>query len=177
MWAGLRQHPWETRHPMVDFDDTHAYSDDRRYRWWYERRWDDGPAMCWVGLNPSTGDTSGRPRPTLNKVVRRAQEAELSAVIVVNLFSWRATDPADLVVASKSVDIVGARTDETIAWANAESAVTLLAWGGRGALQGRGMDVAHLVDGAHCLGLTRNGQPRHPLYVRSTVPLVPYAPR
>ena len=72
-----------------DYDDASAYSDDLVYRWWWERRWADGPGLCWVGLNPSTGDTTGRPRPTLRKVVALAKAHDLGAVTVVNLFSWR----------------------------------------------------------------------------------------
>jgi hypothetical protein len=78
---------------QTEFNDVSKYSDDGLYRWWYERRWALGPGLCWVGLNPSTGDTTGQPRPTVRKVVARAQRAGLS---VVNLFSWRATKPRDL---------------------------------------------------------------------------------
>jgi hypothetical protein len=72
----------------LEFSDRFEYSDDGRYRRWYERRWSDAPGLCWVGLNPSTGDTTGRPRPTLRKVVARADQLGLGAVTVVHLFSW-----------------------------------------------------------------------------------------
>lgn len=161
---------------MVEHVDTSEYSDDGRYRWWYERRWADGPALCWVGLNPSTGDTSGRPRPTLRKVVARATEAGLSAVIVVNLFSWRATRPSELKGAAARHDIVGERTDEVIAAASERAGLTLAAWGAHGALQGRGRAVAEMLHRPVCLGWTSAGQPRHPLYVAAATPTVPYRP-
>ncbi len=50
---------------LEGFADGAAYSDDERYRWWFERRWSDGPLVSWVGLNPGTGDTDGKHRPTL----------------------------------------------------------------------------------------------------------------
>ena len=34
---------------------------------------DAGPTLCFVGLNPATGDTDGKPRPTLAKVVNWAR--------------------------------------------------------------------------------------------------------
>lgn len=98
-----------------DYDDRAEYSEDTLYRWWWERRWGDGPGLCWVGLNPSTGDTTGRPRATLRKVVALAKAHHLNAVSVVNLFSWRATKPADLKRAAASRDIVGERTNGVIA--------------------------------------------------------------
>ena len=161
---------------MTEFQDTSEYSDDGWYRWWYERRWGDGPALCWVGLNPSTGDTTGAPRPTLNRVVARAADAGLAAVIVVNLFSWRATKPSDLKSAAVEHDIVGERTDEVIARASEQAGLTLAAWGAHGSLQGRGRAVADMLDRPVCLGVTSGGQPRHPLYVAAETPLLPYRP-
>ena len=161
---------------MARFDDTFEYSDDRRYRWWYERRWDDGPALCWVGLNPSTGDTTGQSRPTLQRVVTRAGKAGFSAVIVVNLFSWRATSPSDLKLASVEHDVVGERTDEVIVAASERAGLTLAAWGAHGSLLGRGRAVTEMLHQPVCLGRTTNGQPRHPLRLADTVRIVPYRP-
>lgn len=162
---------------MDEFEDSFEYSDDGLYRWWYERRWADGPGFCWIGLNPSTGDTTGRPRPTLRKVVTRAKAAGLSAVTVVNLFSWRATKPADLQCAARSHDVIGHRTDEVIAEASRTSPITLAAWGSHGRLVDRGRDVTGLLDDPLCLGVTASGEPRHPLYVAAGTELVPYRPR
>ncbi len=159
-----------------DFADTAGYSDDGLYRWWYERRWADGPGMCWIGLNPSTGDTTGRPRPTLGKVVARAKESGLAAVIVVNLFSWRATKPADLKRAAITHDIVGSRTNAVIAEMSKRSAITLAAWGAHGSLGGRGREVVALLDRPVCLGVTASGKPRHPLYVTADTRAISYAP-
>ena len=159
---------------MIEFEDTFGYSDDGCYRWWYQRRWADGPALCWVGLNPSTGDTTGRPRPTLRKVVALAIEADLAAVMVVNLFSWRTTSPKDLKRAAKEHDIVGARTDEVIARASEVSAMTLAAWGAHGEIQSRGREVVGLLREPVCLGTTAKGEPRHPLYVPGSTPLQTY---
>ena len=156
------------------FDDTCDYSDDQRYRWWWERRWHDGPGLCWIGLNPSTGDTSGRPRPTLRKVVAIAKSHNLGAVTVVNLFSWRATKPADLKRAATEFDIVGSRTDDIIAEVTHRSAITLAAWGSHGALLSRGHTVYPLLHSPVCLGTTAGGEPRHPLYVPGGTDLRPY---
>jgi hypothetical protein len=79
-----------------EYLDSADYSSDGTYRWWYERRWGDGPRLCWVGLNPGTGDTDGKPRPTLRKVVTWATEWHLDAVLVVNLLAYRATNPKAL---------------------------------------------------------------------------------
>ena len=146
-----------------EFVDSAEYSSDEVYRWWYERRWGNGPRLCWVGLNPGTGDTDGKPRPTLRKVVTWAKGWGLDGVIVVNLFAFRSTSPKLLRTAD--VDIVGGRNDEVIRHASSTSARTLAAWGAHGRLVGRGAVVSRMLDSPLCLGLTRHGEPRHPLYV------------
>ena len=105
-----------------------------------------------------------------------AKAHELGGVTVVNLFSWRATNPADLKRAAADHDIIGARTDDVIAEVSGRSSVTLAAWGSHGSLLGRGIAVAELLSGPVCLGVTANGQPRHPLYVRAGTELRPYEP-
>jgi hypothetical protein len=98
----------------------------------------------------------------------------LSAVTVVNLFSWRATKPADLRLAARANDIVGARTDNVIAEISGRSSVTLAAWGAHGALFARSRAVTQLLHEPVCLEVTACGEPRHPLYVSGDAPAVPY---
>ena len=74
-----------------------------------------------------------------------------SAVTVVNLFSWRATKPADLKRAASVHDIVGTRTDDVIVEVSGSSPVTLAAWGSHGSFLGRGAAVAALLSRPLCL--------------------------
>lgn len=150
------------------------YSDDRVYRWSFERRWGVGGTLCWIGLNPGTGDTDGKKRPTLDKVCRLAKSLDLEAVLVVNLFAFRSTDPKALKTAG--VDVVGDLNDETIRRAVVRSAVTLAAWGADGKINARSRRVASTLDDAVCLGTTSSGEPRHPLYVPNATRLVAYRP-
>lgn len=173
--AGLRRlWQWylDQRGSNEGYVDASLYSDDGVYRWSFERRWDVGGTLCWIGLNPGTGDTDGKKRPTLAKVCRLAESMNLPAVIVVNLFAYRSTDPKALRRAK--VDIIGEHNDEAIRRAVQRSAVTLAAWGADGRLGNRGAAVAARHPDMVCLGTTSSGEPRHPLYVaRSTRP-TPY---
>lgn len=60
-----------------EFVDRSSYSEDKVYRWWYERRWAPGPTLCFVGLNPATGDTDNKPRPTLKRVAVAVDDGQL----------------------------------------------------------------------------------------------------
>lgn len=125
------------------YTDTSEYSDDHTYRWWYERRWAEGPSLCFVGLNPSTGNTDGKPRPTLDRVVCWALREGCAAVAIVNLSAYRATKPADLLIAA--VDIVGGRNDDVIRRSSATAATTLVAWGSNKIAAGRAAVVLPML--------------------------------
>lgn len=149
------------------------YSADRRYRWSYAKTIGDGPTICWIGLNPGTGDTEGRYRPTLQRMVDRSVAEGMGQFVLVNLFAWRATKPADLRAAARAgEDVVGAGCDAAVLDAVAHAAVVVAAWGGGGTLLGRDRSVIAMLGDAQCLGLTAKGSPRHPLFVPASQPLV-----
>lgn len=80
----------------AEFVDYPEYAADGVYRWCYERTWAPGGTLCWIGLNPGTGDRDSGLRPTLQRVVGWARREGCAAVTVVNLFSYRSTDPKAL---------------------------------------------------------------------------------
>lgn len=144
---------------------TASYSDCETYRYSLTRRWGDGPILLVVMLNPSTA-TETRNDPTIARCETRARSAGFAALEVVNLFAFRATRPADL---RRAADPVGPQNDAQILESSARAARILCAWGIHGAFRGRGAEVgsrlAATVGALWHLGLTRDGAPRHPLYL------------
>lgn len=146
-------------------------SPDGRYRYWLARTWDDGPRVCWVMLNPSTADAS-IDDPTIRRCIRFSRDWGYAGLVVVNLFAWRSTDPRELRTAS---DPVGPQNWAWIRSSMEKSERTVAAWGA-------GVEpVAHLRDQVEngdeqvwCLGTTKDGHPRHPLYVRADTQLQEY---
>jgi hypothetical protein len=116
-------------------------------------------------LNPSTA-TEERNDPTIERCQRRAAALGLPAFAVVNLFAFRATRPADLRAAPAPI---GPENDRLLMETARDAALILCGWGTHGAHLGRGAQVEALLRQAgvplHHLGLTRDGHPRHPLYV------------
>jgi len=154
---------------------TAVLSKDGVYRYLLTRRWGDGPAATFIMLNPSTADAFTSD-PTITRVVRFARRERCGGLIVVNLFALRATDPREL--AARGIDAIGPDCDRFIREATSPKSVVVAAWGAGGALHGRAAQVTRnlAADGIEpvCLGVTKAGQPRHPLYVRADAPLVPY---
>ena len=122
-------------------------------------------------LNPSTADER-RDDPTIRRCVGFARRWGFGGVEIVNLFALRASDPR---VLRRAGDPVGAANDRHIARAAARATLVVLAWGACGRLRGRSAEIrARLSRPApRCLGLTRSGEPRHPLYLRADARLVP----
>ena len=149
-----------------DAPSTATYSDCERYRYTLTREWapERGRLLC-VMLNPSTA-TEAQNDPTVERCERRARALGYGAFRVCNIFAWRATDPR---VLRTLRDPVGPENDAAIldgaAWADA----VLCAWGSHGAHLGRGPEVERLLRATGAplchLGLTKQGHPRHPLYV------------
>lgn len=127
----------------------------------------------WVLLNPATGDTEQRSRPTLERCISRARSADHDGLVIVNLFAFRDTNPRNL----RSVpDAIGPANDEVLRVLTAAGAATIAAWGAHGRLRGRSADVGPLMHSPLCLGTTKRGEPRHPLYVPASSQLVPWVP-
>jgi hypothetical protein len=149
------------------------YSRCAGYRYRLDRTWDSArPRAAIVMLNPSTA-TEAADDPTVARCRTRMRALGFGAMTVVNLFAWRATDPAEL---RRTADPVGPGNDAAIAAACADAALVLCAWGNHGAYLGRGEAVRHRLraegHALHVLGVTRTGAPRHPLYLhRDAVPM------
>ena len=155
-----------------------SYSADGRYRWSYEHEIGDGAkTICWIGLHPARGDSAGRRRPTLQRMVDRSVALGFGRILLVNLFSWRCDDFKALAATSRAGEnVIGVETDERIAAAVGRSERVVAAWGGKGDYLGRGLDVAANLGPFECLGTTSTGQPRQPLYVPGGVDLLPFRP-
>ncbi|WP_380873659.1 hypothetical protein ACFB49_42970 [Sphingomonas sp. DBB INV C78] len=148
------------------------------YRYSLLRRWDPGAyVQPVIMLNPSTADAE-IDDPTIKRCMAFARRENFGGIRVFNLFAYRATSPADM----KAVkDPIGPKNDEALAEAFALSATpTLVAWGTDGGHLARAAAVCAIAKQAGaslvCLGMTKDGHPRHPLYVKGSQPFVPYVP-
>lgn len=149
-----------------------------RYRTWLTREWD---ARCWkmpfVMLNPSIADAD-IDDPTIRRCMGFARRERYGGIVVANLYSLRATNPAELRTADYPVGPGNEAALYRLAKGCVESAVPIVcAWGVNGAERGSTFIVAKFrTMGCKlvCLGKTAQGAPRHPLYVASAQPLEPF---
>lgn len=129
------------------------------------------PAL-FIMLNPSTADAV-KNDPTIRRCISFAEREGCTHLTVVNLFALRATDPREL---KKHKDPIGPLNDQYIfEMINKHGGLGLIvaAWGAHPFAKKREDFIfKNSLYKIRCLGTTKSGSPRHPLYVKSDQPLV-----
>lgn len=149
-----------------------AFSPCERYRYRLWRRWKPGRIVTFCMLNPSTA-TADVDDPTIRRCMGFAQSWGFGSLIIVNMYAWRDTDPKALRLRlDEGIDIVGPTNNISIYDACYAAEIVIAAWGDQSGLPGfkaRSENLRGLMGAAsrvHHLGLTKEGFPRHPLYLR-----------
>lgn len=159
-----------------------VYSPCGQYRYSLTREWKpELPRLLFIMLNPSKA-TEAQNDPTIERCERRARALGFGSFRATNLFAWRETDPAIL---RRVDDPVGPRNDDVIRasffdWLTGPESVALCSWGVHGTFRNRSFEVVRILAsssrGLACLGTTKEGHPRHPLYVPYATAPVPWDP-
>ena len=154
-----------------------TFSACRRWRYLLWRRWDAArPVANFLMLNPSTADEH-KLDPTCSRARDYAERWGYGALVVTNVFAWRATDPR---VLKAACDPVGPGNDRAILAAARASSLVVCAWGNHASHGGRGGRVVALLLGKniplHALRINGGGAPAHPLYLSKSLRSRPWTP-
>src|SRR5215212_6685880 len=144
-----------------------------RYRYRLTRHWDpDVRPLTFVLLNPSTAAAS-LDDATIRRCMGFARREGAGGILVVNLYAFRSTNPRHL---KHCPDPDGPENLRYLGEVAEDSRLTsspvVCGSGTWGAERGQLVGARLLRQGAHlvCLGQTRCGHPKHPLYVRADQP-------
>lgn len=144
-----------------------------RYRYTLTRHVGGDPMrrIVWVMLNPSTADAR-EDDPTIRRCIGYSRRWGFGTMEVVNLFAYRATDPAELTFA---IDPVGPDNDGHILSTIHSATTVLCAWGSHPMAAQRRGDVLRMIGRRGlALAVNKDGNPRHPLYCRGDLMPMPY---
>lgn len=165
---------------MLDFaGDGAVISDCGTYRYRLDRHVGAGDlVVAYFGINPSTADAS-IDDATVRKWRGFSQRHGAGRFIVGNVFAYRATDVREL---RDAVDPVGPDWRQHIEAIVKEADVLVPCWGSSkkvpADLQARLPWVLgallHAGKPVKCFGLTKDGDPKHPLMLGYDTPLVDY---
>lgn len=144
-----------------------VFSKCTRYRYRLDRDLLVGDGeILFVMLNPSTADAE-KSDPTVTRCLNFAKRWGFRHVNVGNLFALRSTDPT---VLYRTKDPVGPENDFHLRAMSHHADLTVVAWGGRGGYLDRDAEVLKLLSRPiEHLGVTKQGRPKHPLYLRADV--------
>lgn len=161
MWPGF-----------VDKPSGAVFSDDQIYRYLLWRKWSEADPLCYVLLNPSTA-TEVLDDPTIRRCIGFAKRENAGGMFILNMFGLRSTDPKGLY---KIEDPEG---PENIRWIQEITTIykrAIVAWGAHGSLMGQNKKILDCLQNngvlIRCFGITKSGNPKHPLYLRNDTELV-----
>lgn len=151
-----------SRHAQISSDGLYRYSLHREWREASERPW----WVTFIMLNPSTADANVDD-PTIRRCIGFAKAWRATGLVVLNLYAYRATQPADL---WKCPDPVGPRNDQYLIDGLTAAArydfPVIAAWGAHARME-RVARVLEMpgADRLTALRETKSGAPGHPLYL------------
>lgn len=150
-----------------------------KYRYSLERIWDSYQGtITWILLNPSTADGQ-KDDPTIRRLISFTKNFGYNGMYVYNLFAYRTSNPKELFQAK---DPIGELNNKKFKYINKFynekwDAPIILAWGNHGSYLNRDEKVLKMLKSCklHCLGITKTGQPKHPLYLSKDTELMEFS--
>lgn len=152
-------------------------SDCELFRYELRRLWDERLPPFVIGmLNPSYADGE-IDDATTTRNIRRAAANRCGSLIQWNLGAGRATAPSDWMA---MVDPIGPDNDihirRILTECRERGGIAVAAWGSHGSFANRDRVALRIAAESgvvfQCLGLTREGQPRHPGRLAHAEPLI-----
>ncbi len=150
------------------------FSLDGKHRYFLGRYWDPGlPTVLWILINPSVAGATGGD-PTARKVRGFSERLGCGGFEIINLFSLVSTDPRGLRALPPGVTVLehwywqqaakAYYSSSADIWNNSRRMV-IAGWGAKKLATQREPDLLKVLAKVHlsCLGLTKGGQPNHPL--------------
>ena len=145
---------------------TATFSKCFKYRYSLTKKFTTGKGqLLFILLNPSTA-TEKTYDATIKRCEKRSKLLSFEQFRVCNLFAFRSTQPAEL---QKVSDPKGPLNDVFLKESIKLSDKIICSWGRFGTLNNRDLEVIQIIKKYKTpvfhLGLTKNNQPRHLLYI------------
>lgn len=174
LWREWRNHPSPAKWDMwVDDDGSPVVDGDGEQL--------GEPKRCvFIMLNPSTAD-GAQDDPTIRRCVGFARQWGHDRLEVLNLFARRSTDPKELLALRYDADPVGylnQKAFDDVLFPDRLVGLIVCAWGAHGGHLGQDETALGWIGprDRYALGMTRDGNPRHPLYLPKSSALIPFRP-
>ncbi|AXQ68351.1 hypothetical protein HOT99_gp266 [Caulobacter phage CcrBL10] len=148
------------------------------FRYMLMRVWDPSkPLLIFMMLNPSTA-TARLDDNTIRRCMGFARRDDYGGIIVVNLFAFRSKSPAIMKAAPDPIGPLNARfLQHAFEYAVTAKADVIAGWGVHGEFKDQDYGAVQQAEitgvEVKCLGKSKDGHPRHPLYIAGDQPFEP----
>ncbi len=162
--------------PIDTSKDSAIFSKCGRYRYVLTRNFMNAKpkTINFLMLNPSTADHRDNDR-TITRCCKYSQRWGYGRMIVTNIFAFVETKKE---LMKKYHAPIGDKNNWYIKEVAKMSDFILCAWGTDGDHLDRGHAVHHMLNelklNPHCLEITKDGHPKHPLYCKGDLQPIPY---
>tara|TARA_B100001057_G_scaffold324177_1_gene324379 strand:- start:4327 stop:4782 length:456 start_codon:yes stop_codon:yes gene_type:complete len=144
------------------------FSDDKKNRYLLRRVWDtEKKKLLFIMLNPSQAD-SKKDDPTIRRLISFSKKWGYGGFSVCNLYSYITSHPKILY---NTPQIFDNKNKSFIKRQIKNSDCVIYAWGNT---EVEPDWLKKIVKTCYCLGLNKNGTPKHPLYLNSNVKPLKY---
>tara|TARA_Y100001968_G_C19344752_1_gene711465 strand:- start:99 stop:644 length:546 start_codon:yes stop_codon:yes gene_type:complete len=167
-----------------------SFSKCKKYRWLLHRRINRSKKeIIFIGLNPSVADKTKNDH-TLNRIKVYCKNWGYGDLKVINLFAIISTNSK---LIKTFVDPIGKQNDRIINdtlnyWSNNKNCDLWIGWGAKGKFMNRNRAILNRINkftilrnnnlkiksNTFIIGLTKEGDPRHPLYTSKDASLKAY---
>jgi hypothetical protein len=145
------------------------FSGDRKYRYALWRIWNIvHKPLLFIGLNPSNANELSDD-PTITRCIVRAANTGFGGLLVANLYAFVSPYPEVLLSNGKAI---GTENNAYLKQMIGLAEQSLCGWGSFPAAAKRATSVLRMIQEPYCLGINKDGQPKHPLYIGYNVPMV-----
>lgn len=147
------------------------FSEDRIYRYALWRVWNfKKPLRLQIGLNPSKAGEIATDN-TITVSIKRAYNDGFGGFLQGNLYAFISTNPKELL---KNGEYIGEYNDVYLKLMISLVDQVLCGWGSFKPVKKRANDVLRMIPQPFCLGINKDGQPTHPLYISYDVSVMEY---
>lgn len=148
------------------------FSDDRKYRYWLLRQWDQvHPLVAFICKNPSVANENDND-PTIRKQIGFGKRWENGGVLALNFGAYCSTDPRKF---AKVAEPIGVKN--TVEYlhqyiAKFQPERVIAAWGNiHPRFKAHCDAIRTQIPNLWCFGFTFSGEPKHPLMLAYDTPL------
>lgn len=146
-----------------------------RYKLW--RKWDDSkPLIMYIMLNPSRANDK-LDDPTIRRLIQFSIEMGYGGFYVGNIYAYINSNPLELFLQKRmGINITGEWNMEHLRRMGRKVDEVCFAWGANYDIPEKHW-LKRLFPNALCFGHTKDGNPKHPLYLPKKTKLIPYVTR